>query len=93
MCDLLKQLEGGGGKLRTETRASQTQEPSLRRVESSIAPPHAKESSLSHEQDRDGPIRVVLQRLAAQVCMNVIRQFVLLFVRLNNRISRIRPMY
>jgi hypothetical protein len=45
--------------------------PSLRGVEASIAPLRGMEGSLSRERDRDGPIRVVLRRLAAQVCMNV----------------------
>jgi hypothetical protein len=67
--------------------------PSLRGVEGSTAPPRGKEGSLSHERDRDGPIRMVLRRLAAQVCMNIIQQFLLLLVRLNNWISRIQPMY
>jgi hypothetical protein len=50
--------------------------PSLGGVGGSIALPRGKEGSLYHERDRDGPIRVVLRRLAAQVCMNVIQQFV-----------------
>jgi hypothetical protein len=40
----------------------------------SIAPPHGREGSLSLEQNRDGPIRMVLQRLATQVCMSVLQQ-------------------
>jgi hypothetical protein len=63
--------------------------PSLGGVEGSIAPPRGKQGSLSPEQDRDGPICVVLQRLSAQVCMNVIQQFVLLHVKLNNLICGI----
>jgi hypothetical protein len=67
----------GADKLITETRASQAQEP--RQVgewagEGSIAPPRGEEGSLSCERDRDGPIHEVLQRLAAQVCVNVIQQ-------------------
>ncbi len=31
-------------------------------------------TAASRERDRDGPIRVVLRRLAAQVCMSVIQQ-------------------
>jgi hypothetical protein len=58
--------------------------PSLGGVGGSIALPRGKEGSLSSERDRDGPIRVVLLRLAAQVCMHVIQQFVLLLVKLNN---------
>jgi hypothetical protein len=37
----------------------------------SIVPPRRGEGSLSPEQDRDGLIREVLQKIAAQVCMNV----------------------
>ncbi len=58
--------------------------PSLGGAGGSIALPRGKEGSLSLERDTDGHIRMVLQRLAAQVCMNVIQQFVLLLVRLNN---------
>ncbi len=47
--------------------------PSLGGVGGSIALPRGKENSLYHERDRDGPIRVVLRRLAAQVCINVIQ--------------------
>jgi hypothetical protein len=36
-----------------------------------IALPRGREGPLSREQDRDGPIRVMLLRIAAQVCMNV----------------------
>ncbi len=39
-----------------------------------IVLPRGGEGNLSCERDRDGPIRVVLQRLAAQECMNVIQQ-------------------
>jgi hypothetical protein len=41
-------------------------------VEGRIAPPRGKEGCLSREQDRGRSFRVVLRRLAAQVCMNVI---------------------
>jgi hypothetical protein len=58
--------------------------PSLGGVGDSIALPRGKEGILYHERDRDGPVRVELRRSAAQVCMNVIQQFVLLLVKLNN---------
>jgi hypothetical protein len=74
---------------RNQGKPSPGDTPSLRGVEGVIAPPRGKKGSLSCEQDRDGPIRVVLQRLAAQECMNVIQQFVLLLVKLNNWIYRI----
>ncbi len=66
----------GEGKLITEAGASQAQEPCRARewVGDGVAPPRGREGSLSHERDRDGPIRVVLRRLAAQVCMSVIQK-------------------
>jgi hypothetical protein len=77
---------------RNQGKPSPGDTPSLREVECGIAPPHGKKGSLSCERDRDGPILVVLRRLAAQVCMNVIQQFVPLLVKFNNWIGRIRPM-
>ncbi len=31
-------------------------------------------ASLSYERDRDGPIRMVRQKLAAEICMSVVQQ-------------------
>jgi hypothetical protein len=73
MCDLWEQLEQADGN-RNQGKPSPGVTPSQGVGGGSIAPPCGGKACLSRKQDREGPIREVLQRLAAQVCMSVIQQ-------------------
>jgi hypothetical protein len=70
MCDLWEQLEPDKLSI-TETRATKLRSHAKSGGRRGGLSSHVKrKASLSSKQGRGGPIRMVLRRLAAQVCMN-----------------------
>ncbi len=71
---MINGTDGTNKLLRTETRTTQAEGATLSwRVGRGRHSCHVeRKDSLSRERDRDGPIREVMQIIAAQGCMNVI---------------------
>jgi hypothetical protein len=74
MCDLWERLERADQQQKSGQAKPRSQAKPREWAECKMATPRGRKAGQSHEWDRDEPIRMVLQRLAAPVWMSVIQQ-------------------